>query len=83
MKNAKKEPWRIVIGVVSIIFIVVIWVTKDIDAVYDSLPIEQLVPMLATSVVVTIAKVAAISGVFFLAKWLVKNSVKSNDLLEM
>ena len=76
MKNAKKEPWRLVIGVVSIIFIVVIWVTKDIDAVYDSLPIEQLVPMLATSVVVTIAKVAAISGVFFLAKWLVKKFSK-------
>ena len=76
MKNAKKEPWRIVIGVFSIIFIVVIWVTKDIDAVYDSLPIEQLVPMLATSVVVTIAKVAAISGVFFLAKWLVKKFSK-------
>ena len=76
MKNAKKEPWRLVIGVVSIIFIVVIWVTKDIEAVYDSLPIEQLVPMLATSVVVTIAKVAAISGVFFLAKWLVKKFSK-------
>ena len=72
MKRGKKEPWRIVIGVVSVIFIVVIWVTKDIDAVYDSLPIEQLVPMLATSVVVMIAKVAAISGVFFLAKRLVK-----------
>ena len=80
MKNAKKEPWRIVVGVVSLIFIVVIWVTKDIGAVYATMPTEQPIPMIVTSVVVTAVKVAAISGVFFLIKWLVSKFTQNTML---
>ena len=71
MKNSKKEPWRIVVGVISAAFIVFMWVKKDIGAVYTTMPQEQLVPMLVTSIVVTVVKVAAIAGVLFLIKWLV------------
>lgn len=76
MENRKKEPWRIVVGFVSAAFIVFMWVKKDLGAVYATMPQDQLAPMIVTSVVVTVIKVAAVSGGFFLLKWLVGKLTK-------
>ena len=48
------------------------WVRKDIVTIYSTMPKEQVVPMIATTVVVTLVKVAAIAAVVLVIKWVVK-----------
>jgi len=75
MNNKKKEPWRIIVGVISIVFIIFMWVKKDIVTIYSSMPKEEIVPMIATTIVVSLLKVGVIAGAILLIKWLV-NKVK-------
>ena len=71
MKGKKKESWRIIIGVLAIIYIVFMWVEKDILAIYASMPKEEALPLVVTTIVVTLIKVAAITvGILFI-KWIV------------
>ena len=67
----KKEPWRYALAAVSVIYIVYMWAEKDILSIYGNLPAEQMIPMLVTSVAVTLIKVALIAGAILLAKWLI------------
>ena len=67
----KKEPWRYLVAAVSVIYIVYMWVEKDLPSVYGNLPREQMLPLLVTSVAVTLIKVALIAGAILLAKWLI------------
>lgn len=69
--NQKKEPWRIVVGMLSIAFIVYMWVEKDIMAIYTTMPKEQVAPLIATTIAVSVIKVAAIAGGILLIKWLI------------
>ena len=69
--NKKKEPWRIVIGIISIVFIVYMWVKKDIITIYTTMPKEQVVPLIATTIAVSLIKVAAIAGGTLLIKWII------------
>ena len=71
MKSQPKEPLRIIVGTASILFIAFMWAKKDIAAVYASMPAEQLVPMIVTTVTVSLLKIAAIAAVVFLCKWIV------------
>lgn len=32
MKDQKKEPWRIIVAIISIAFIIYMWIEKDIVA---------------------------------------------------
>lgn len=68
----KREPWRIVVACLSIAYIVFMWVRKDIVTIYSTMPKEQVVPMIATTVVVTLVKVAAIAAVVLVVKRIVK-----------
>ena len=70
--NKKKEPWRIVIGIISIVFIVYMWVKKDIITIYTTMPKEQVVPLIATTIAVSLIKVAAIAGGTLLIKWIIR-----------
>ncbi|MEE1037140.1 MAG: hypothetical protein U0L15_08495 [Oscillospiraceae bacterium] len=67
----KKEPWRIVVGILAIAFIVYMWVEKDIMAIYSTMPKEQVVPLIATTAAVSLIKVAAIAGGILLMKWII------------
>ena len=67
MKN-RIEPWRLIVGILSIIFIIVMWVVKDVGNIYASLPKEQLIPIIFTSVCVTLLKVAGIALVVIIIK---------------
>ena len=71
MKEKKREPWPIVVGIAAIAFIVYTWVEKDIAATYASLPQEQLLPMILTSAAVTLLKIVLIAGGILLIKWIV------------
>ena len=68
----KKEPWRYAVAAVSVIFIIYMWTQKNLAAVYAELPLEQLLPVVVTTLAVTIVKVAGIAAVAFAVKWLLK-----------
>lgn len=71
-KDKKKlEPWRIVVGVLAVACIVYMWVKKDILAIYAAMPREQALPLVVTTLAVSLLKVAAIAGGILLIKWLV------------
>ena len=71
MNNQKKEPWRIVVAIISIIFIIYMWVEKDILAIYSSMPAEEALPLAVTTVVVSLVKVAMLTAGILLVKWIV------------
>ena len=71
MKNKKTEPWRIIIFILSLAFIVFMWSKKDIAAIYTTMPPEQIMPLIATTVAVSALKVAAIAGTVFFVKWII------------
>ena len=73
MRNEKKktEPWRIVVGALSIAYIIFMWVKKDIVSIYATMPKEQIAPLLVTTILVSLLKVAAIAGILLLIKWII------------
>ena len=70
-KNNSKEPWRIVVGIISIAYIVFMWVKKDIVSIYTTMTQEQVFPLIITTVVVSLIKVAVIAGAILLIKWII------------
>lgn len=80
MKNQnrmKREPWRIVVGVIAMIYIIFMWVKKDIVSIYATMPQEEVVPLIVTTVVVSLIKVAVIAGGILLVKWCVSKLKKN------
>ena len=47
------------------------WVEKDIMTIYTTMPKEQVVPLIATTIAVSLIKVAAIAGGILLIKWII------------
>lgn len=69
--NKKQEPWKIIVGVLAIIFIVFMWVEKDIVTIYTTMPKEQVAPLIATTIAVSLIKVTAIAVGILLIKWVI------------
>jgi hypothetical protein len=69
--NKKKVPWRIIVFIISVAFIVFMWVKNDIVDIYTTMPAEQVAPLIVTTVAVSVVKVAAIAGAVFLIKWFI------------
>ena len=67
----KREPWRIIVFIISILFIAFMWVKNDVVSIYATMPGEQVVPLIATTISVSLIKVAAIAGGVLLIKWIV------------
>lgn len=65
----KTERWRIIVGIVSILYILFMWMQKDIADIYSTMPAEQVIPLIVTTVGVTLAKVAVLAVVVLLVKW--------------
>ena len=76
MNNKKKEPWRKIVFIISVLFIVFMWIKKDIVSIYTSMPAEQVVPLIVTTIAVSLIKVAAIAGGILLIKWIVSKIKK-------
>ena len=76
MENKKKEPWRIIVFIISVLYIVFMWVKKDIAAIYTTMPAGQVAPLIATTVAVSLMKVAAIAGGVLLMKWIIGKAKK-------
>ena len=78
-KDKKRtEPWRIVAGIIAIIYIVFMWVKKDIVSIYSTMPKEKVVPLIVTTIGVSLIKVIAIVGAVALIKWIIAK-LKNKD----
>ena len=64
----KKAPWRWAVGLVSAAVIVYMWSAKDVADSCVDLPREELLPLLAANIAVTLVKVLAIAAVVWLAR---------------
>lgn len=71
MKGQKKEPWRIVVATISILFIIYMWIEKDIAAIYSTIPEEQVLPLVVITIVVTLMKVGVMTGGILFIKWII------------
>ena len=62
---------RIVVAAISVVYIIFLWVRKDIMAIHATMPAEQVLPMIMTTVAVSLLKVAASAAVILVVKWFV------------
>ena len=46
----KKEPWRVIVFIISMLFIAFMWVKNDVVSIYATMPEEQVVPLIATTI---------------------------------
>ena len=76
MKNWKNEPWRLVVGIASIAWIIYLWSSKPVTAGNPGLAPEDLLPVIVTTAAVTALKVALIAGAVWFARWLLKKFKK-------
>ena len=67
----KKELWRYIVGLLSAAFIVYMWTTKNVAGQYADMAKEDLLPLIATNVAVTLVKVVAIAATVWLVRWLI------------
>ena len=74
MKKGKKtDLWQIIAAVISGLYIIYLWSSKDIEAAAGS---ENMMPIIVTSILVSAAKLALIAGAMLLIKWLSKKFKK-------
>ena len=66
----KKEPWRIVIFAVAVIYIIGMWVKKDMGAIFSGMG-ENAIPVLIMTIGINVLKVLLFTGVILLVKWIV------------
>lgn len=78
MEKKKKETWRIIVAIISVLFIIFMWVKNDIITIYSTMPKEQIVPLIATTIIVTLVKVSGIGLAIFLIKWII-SKIKNKD----
>ena len=58
-------------GILSIILIAYMWAEKDIPAIVFTAPTEQVIPTIATTIAVSLIKIAAIAGGILMIKWII------------
>lgn len=73
----KIEPWRLIVGLLSVGFIIYMWVRKGIGNMWSQMPREELLPMVLTNLAVTGIKILLIAGGILLIRWLLAK-IKKN-----
>ena len=71
MKKQQKELWKIIVGVLSLAFIAFMWIKKDVVGIYAAMPAEHALPLIVTTLAVSLLKMAALAGVILLVKWVI------------
>jgi protein-S-isoprenylcysteine O-methyltransferase Ste14 len=78
--NKKKiEPWRMIIFIIAVAFILFMWIKKDIAKIYATMPQEQILPMIVTTIAVSLLKVGGLTVAILLIKWVVGKIVGKTD----
>ena len=75
-KQKRPGAWRIIVFIISLLFIAFMWVKKDIAGMYSTMPEEQVAPLIATTVAVSLLKVVAITVGVLLIRWVVGKAKK-------
>lgn len=70
MKHKKPGALKIVAACLSVAYILFLWIKKDILAIFTTAPADQIIPMVITSIGVSLLKVAALTGVILVVKWI-------------
>lgn len=70
MKHQKPGALKIVVACLCVAYILFLWIKKDILAIYTTAPADQIIPMVITSIGVSLLKVAALTGVILIVKWI-------------
>ena len=78
MNKPRREPWRIGLGIISLLFVLFMWIKRDIVGIYSTMPKAQLITMIVTTVMVSLFKVAGITAVVFLIRWISGKVMKRN-----
>ena len=55
------------------------WAKKDIVSIYSTTPKEQLLPLIATTLAVSLIKVLMLAGAILLVKWITGKFRKKNS----
>ena len=76
MDKKKKEVWRIIVAIISVLFIIFMWVKNDIINIYRTMPKEQVVPLIVTIIIVTLVKVCGIALAIFSIKFIISKIKK-------
>ena len=63
-------------NVITVAFIMFMWIKKDVAEIYATMPSEQIAPLIVTTIAVSLLKVAAIATVVLLIKWIVSKTKK-------
>ena len=76
--NKKKmQPWRIIVFIISALFIRFMWVKNDVAKVYATASEGQIAPLIVTTIAVTLLKVAVIAGGVLLIKWIIEKTKRN------
>ena len=76
MKNKKTDIWRIILFTVSVAFIIFLWVKKDIDQIYATVPKDEILPLVATTIAVSLVKVLGLIVLALVIKWAIDRRKK-------
>ncbi len=76
MKDKKREPWRIIVAIISVVFIIFLWISKDIASIYENMSAEDVLPLVVTTVAVSLLKVALLAVLILVVK-LIVTKIKS------
>lgn len=63
--------WKIGVFIISLLFIVFMWSKKGIAQALETMPQEQALPFIVTTIAVGLLKVGVIAGAVFLIKWII------------
>ena len=67
-----KDKLRILVGILSICFIISMWVSKDLFSIYNNVPTDELLPLIITNIIVSLLKILGIAAVVLVVKKIVK-----------
>lgn len=78
MKKKKIEPLRIIVFIISVLFIIFLFISKN-NTANTTASADEALPVLVTNIAVTLVKVAAIEGVAFIGKKIISKTPKNRE----
>ena len=79
MRSKNTKPWRKIVAVISFLCIAYMWTEKDIFAMYATMPKDRVIPLIITTVLVSLIKVSILVVGSLILKWIVKKIKKKQD----
>lgn len=68
----RQKNWRVACAIIAIVYIAYLWIKKGIISDFSAIPKDEMLPMVITTILVLLFKVAVIAGFIMLLKWAYK-----------